>query len=477
MKELPIQFPTIFPVTSHTDYVGKGSTFVAINGSKLDGLNYIQLALEKGANKIVVQKNIEIPSELIEKIKSFNAEIVFVDDCRKAVTQLSAQAWSNPAKKLNILGITGTKGKTTSTFLLRHLLTSAGYKTAMISGVKNSIGKSEFPTHLTTPLSDYLQTFLGKCVEEKTQFVALESSAQAFNLHRLDGIEYCGVIFTNFDLEHSEFYESIEQYFESKCLIFNHLKNNAPVLINIDNEWGQKIIKLHPNFLTYSLIGNKATYSFKITKNNSSGISLKLSENIFVIPNLIGTFNAYNIAGVIALAIEIGIDLKVITDALLSFKGVPGRMEVYPLSNKAIAIIDKAHNPSSFMAVLPTLKNISDQLIVVFGAGGDRDKKKRPIMGEIAANIADKVIVTSDNPRTENVVDITNQVLAGIDQKYREKVICQLDRAKAIEEAYKLSKKGSIIAILGKGADEYEIIGDKEIFFSDKETILKCSSI
>lgn len=471
--------PEHLPVTSHTDYVGKGSTFVVVKGASLNGLDFIQTALQKGASKIVVQNDTVVPANILDLIDFYKAELFKVPDCRQALTELSARAWQEPAKKLKIIGVTGTKGKTTSTFLLRHILSIAGYKTAMISGVHNMINDKVYPSNLTTPLPDYLHAFFNSCVQENVQFVIMESSAQAFSLRRLHGIDFSGAIFTNLDLEHSEFYSSMEDYFNAKCEIFKQMKSKAPVVINLDNKWCQKIDLQSANISTVSFSNKKSDYFIKIKKNDSAGLELDIKSSLgkysFIIPNLVGDFNAYNIACVISLCFELGIYPKVIMDSLHSFGTVPGRMERYKLSNGAFAIIDYAHNPSSFSYVLTTMKSMTNKLIVVFGAGGDRDKQKRPIMGNIASSIADQIIITADNPRSEDAQDIANQITSGVITKNKNKILCELDRKKAIEKAYNLSSSGDIIAILGKGPDEYQIIGTQKTYFSDKETILKAS--
>ncbi len=465
-KQLAI--PKILPVTAHTDFVGKGSIFVATLGSKLNGIDFIPKALQNGATQIVIQKNLSLPKNVQNSIDIYKPEIIVVDDCRQTLSELSAKAWNYPAKKLNIIGITGTKGKTTTVYLLHHILSRSGYKTAMISGVENIINNKKYESALTTPLPDYLHAFFYRCVQEGVQFVVMESSAQAFTLKRLYGIEFSGAIFTNFDLEHSEFYQNMDEYFQAKCTLFKQLKKHCPAIINSDNLWGEKLFKMYQK--------TQPNSQFQILKNNSSGLEIKLKHQNVIYnfsSNLVGEFNAHNIAGAISLLLELGLTPEKIKYALSTFCHVPGRMERYILNNGTVAVIDYAHNPSSFSKILPTLKNMTDNLIVVFGCGGDRDKQKRPLMGEIASNIADKTIITSDNPRSENLDEIISQIYSGIPKENQNKVIIEKDRAKAINLAYQLSKKDTIIAILGKGPDEYQIFGDQKFYFSDRETILK----
>jgi len=472
--------PEILPVTSHTDFVGQGSTFVAIKGKKLDGSDYIMAALQKGAQKIVLEENTFLSVSVLNFIKLNNIDLEYVNDARKALADLSAQAWGFPADKLKVIGITGTKGKTTSTFLTYHILTQAGYKTAMISGVKNIINGQEYAASLTTPQPDYLHAFLNKCVEQKVEYVVMEVSAQAFTLHRLSSIKLAGGIFTNLSFEHMEFYSSMDEYFFAKCEIFNHLATGANVVLNLDNSWAEQAAINHlDNSIAISFDKNKyLDYLFTLKRNDQSGIDLVMNLHGLELEfesNLVGDFNAYNVAGVIALCNQLGINLPVIQEALKSFTKVPGRMERYALPNGAIAVIDYAHNPSSFSSLLPTLKSICSKLIVVFGAGGDRDKQRRPLMGDIASSIADTIIITSDNPRSENLKDIIDQIYSGVLPENQHKVTCEPERTKAIAMAYKLASDSDIIAILGKGPDEYEIVGDNKFYFSDKETVLSCS--
>jgi len=480
--------PTIYPVTCHTDHVGPGSTFVAIVGNKQDGTQYIKKALERGATTIVFAQDSPLSPELLEYISTVyptdTLQINSVNDTRLALAQLSAQAHDNPAKKLKIIGVTGTKGKTSTAFLLHHILTVSGYATALISGVYNSIGDQKFPTHLTTPQPDYLHMFFAECVKKNIEYVVMEVAAQALSLHRVHGINYSGIVFTNFDHEHAEFYNSYDDYFNAKKILFTQLlNNNAPVIINNDDNKGSYMLQ-HPE-----LINSSALYAYGITdqtqKNShfwkahiisSPEESLELdvtcahfnNSTRISCPALYGNFNAYNLLGAVALAAQLGIDISKIAQALSSFAGVPGRLERHELPNGAIGIIDYAHTPSSFNAVLPLLRTLTDHLIVIFGPAGERDPYKRPIMGSIAATYGDTVIISSDNPRSEDMMTMINMVIPGVAQKDRHKLIIEPDREQAIRIAYTLSRPGTIIALLGKGPDEYQQIGSIKHYFSEK---------
>lgn len=442
-----MMIPKIYPVACHTDNVGPGSTFVAIHGMKQDGVAYIPAALEKGARTIVVDNNAVISEELVALLKKHTAQLVRVENTRAALASLSAHALSHPAKKLKIIAITGTKGKSTTTFLVEHILRSAGKKTAMLSTVMNRIDGVDLPTKLTTQQPDYLNVFFDACVKHGIEWVVMEVAAQAFSLHRVDGLMFDLGIFTNFSQEHGEFYATMQDYFAAKAKIIEHLKKNAPLLVNGDDERAMDLGVIYDD-----------TYLF--------------SSTLYTCPALIGNFNQYNIAAAATCAHHIGLKRTEIQQALDTFVGVPGRLEKYQLPNGALGIIDYAHNPSSFEAVLGELKKLTEQLIVVFGCGGERDSSKRPLMGRIAAEIADVVIITADNPRTENLEDINKDILAGIASENKNRVLLEGDRERAIRLAYERSGNGSIIVLLGKGPDEYQIIQGVTYPFSEK-AILK----
>jgi len=470
-----IALPKTFPVTCNNDFIGENSIFVAIHGYHDSGINYIHQAIEKGAKTIVIQNGTQLTHELRSYIKNNNVSVIEVANTRQALAKLSAQYAHFPAHTLKIIGITGTKGKTTTSFLLEHILATAGYKTALISTVHNKIIDTIFKAPLTTPQPDYLQQFLKTCVDHKVEYVIMEIAAQALTLHRVAGIPLSGIIFTNFSHEHLEFYPTLEEYFAAKCLIFNQKKDDAPILINNDDMWC-KTIMAENKYLSYGLKESASTYAGTITTDPLHEINLRVDTKMntqlfFNCPTLYGYYNAYNMLAALTMATELNISAEIIQKAFATFSGVPGRLQRYTLSNGAYAFIDYAHNPESFHAVLSTLRKLTSNLIVIFGAGGGRDKTKRPIMGTIAASYADTVIITSDNPRKENANDIAHDIIAGISSEHRHKVICELDRKKAIEYAYALSSAQSIIALLGKGPDEYQIIGTTKHYFSE-HTIL-----
>lgn len=471
-----IQIPQYWPVSQHTDRLQQGSTFVAIKGSQRNGIDFIDQALQRGATTIVVDQDITDATKIA--IEEFGAQLSVVDDARKALADLSAQAWNNPQHALKFVGTTGTKGKTTTTYLMRHILTTAGYKTAMISGVKNYILEQELQAELTTPHADYLYAFLATCVQVGVEYVAMEVSAQGLTLHRVDNILFDGIIFTNLSQEHAEFYACMDDYFAAKKNLFERTKKNTVALININDAWGQQLKNAFPAATTISFADASADYMIANVRSDFSGLRYDLVAKNSVqhveSPILFGFFNALNAADAFVMCLMLGVPEQTILRALQTFTGVPGRMEAYPLPNGALGIVDYAHTPSSYEQVMHALRPLTQDLIVVFGAGGGKDPIKRPIMGRIAAEMADKVIVTSDNPRKEDPVSIIEQVVAGISAAHYAKLYKEVDRERAIQKAYSLSTQGTIILVLGKGPDEYQIIGDQKTFFSDKQVVMNC---
>ena len=497
--------PKKYPVTCHTDHVGQNSTFVAIKGFSVDGNKYIKDAIKKGATKIISeQKNPEI-IKLCQKLK---IEFQQVKNARLELARQSSKALKTKNIKTKIIGITGTKGKTTTTYIVEHILRTAGFKTALIGTIKNKILDKEVDSINTTPESDFLHMFLHQCNKKDVDYLVMEVSSHALSLDRTYGIKFDSIGFTNLASEHLDFYKTMQKYFHAKFKIFKQVKKseeNTPlrpggyegqasvetfnvdghIIINKDNDWGKKATELLKN------------------KNNIIPLEEKNFEQIKeqIPEHMPGKFNIYNFTMAFLICKKLGIPTKTIKLAIRNFPGVPGRLQKHILKNKAIAFVDYAHNPSSMEEVLKTLRSLTKDLIVVFGCGGDRDKTKRPIMGEISTKYADKVIITNDNPRFENTRDIIKDIVTGISDKNRKntpsrrqpvlqshlgvggrlwrarrvwkhlmfmnKIQIIEDRKSAIKQAAQISTKNSIIAILGKGHENYNLIKGKKYFFDD----------
>jgi UDP-N-acetylmuramoyl-L-alanyl-D-glutamate--2,6-diaminopimelate ligase len=470
-----LSFPLTYPVTCHTDHVGAGSTFVAINGYEQDGGLYIPTALHKGATTIVVAHDAILSDALLERMQTDGIVLERVENTRKALAQLSAQAAGNPAAQLTIIGVTGTKGKTTTSWIVYDILRSAQTSVALMSGVANKINGFEFEAPLTTAQPDYIHQFLKLCVENKVTHVVMEVAAQAVSLNRVDGIAFDVIALTNFGHEHLEFYATLEDYFAAKRGLINFLKPHGTLCLNNDDAWVRRALDEHVPLKTYSCLEDSGADVQLELRDDRDGISFEVRSNkrrsIMRAPHLMGIYNLYNCAAAITIAFALGIDAVVIAATLEEFQGVPGRLEWYTLANEARIVIDYAHTPDSYKALLSTLRNQTDDLTVIFGAGGKRDKSKRPIMGGIAATYADHIILTSDNPRNENPTTIVHDIMQGIDEKDHHKVTIQLDRERAITQAAAQAPKHAIIALLGKGNDEYQIVGDVKSYFSERDII------
>ena len=468
-----IQLPKIYPVTSHTDNVGPGTTFVAIPGSKDDGSRYIGVALQRGATTIVIERNVQLSDEVLERIASAQVQLMIVENCRLQLAQLIAQALDYPAKKLKIIGVTGTKGKTSTSYMMHHLLSCQGKKVALISTAEKLIGSTVVTLDLTTPLPEHLHMFFDLCVQHEVEYVVMEVSAQSLTLHRVHGLEFEAGAFTNFSLEHLEFYKSMQDYLDAKVEFFSMIKNPKNMFVNIDDPSGLIIWQAKPEHSSYSLENNRATwYAWTNLQPGSLELTIKHQEQIYTISApLVGKFNAYNLLAASLIVHSLGFSFDAIARAASLLPQIPGRMEQYPLKNGATCFIDYAHNPSSYEAVLSTLRQMSSDLIVVFGAGGARDKSKRPMMGAIVEKYADLAIVTSDNPRNESAADIADDIMAGFTGMQNFKSMRELNRTCAIELAYELSKPGTVIAVLGKGRDEYQIVGSLTFPFKERAII------
>lgn len=464
--------PQQFLVTSHTKHVGPGSTFVVIKGFKEDGARYITQALQLGATTIVIQEDQQLTPEILSAIEQHSAQFIRVACTRTALAQLSAQAYNFPAQKLKIIGITGTKGKSTTAFLIEHILRTAGYKTALLSTVYNRILDEQLPTQLTTQQPDYLHAFFNACVEQNVEWVIMEVAAQAVTMKRVWGLAFDVLVFTNFSQEHAEFYATYDDYFAAKQQLLAYCKKDASIILNADDIRVHALKNSYPIVIFFGMQQHDIAIAVRILQCTLQGLVLEIHDSdtswTVTIPALVGTFNAYNVAAAVAVTRTLGVLSRTVSAALSTFPGVPGRLEKHTLPNGATAVIDYAHNPASFEAILGTLRQFAEQLIVVFGCGGERDAAKRPVMGAIASSIADTVILTADNPRSEDAAEIARQIRAGIHAQDMHKVIQELDREQAIRKAYELSNSGAIIAILGKGPDEYQHIGTIKYPFSEK---------
>jgi UDP-N-acetylmuramoyl-L-alanyl-D-glutamate--2,6-diaminopimelate ligase len=474
-KNLIKGIPDTLPVTCYSKHVGTGTVFVAIKGEKEDGVYYIPEAIARGASEIVLHEDAHIPQHIADLMAASGVTITRSSNPRLYLALRSAQEAGNPAGKLRIIGVTGTKGKTTTCYVLEHILKQAGYKTALLTTVVNRIKDVHIPTSLTTPQPDYLHQFFKLCVEESIDYVVMEVSAQALTFNRVDGITFDGVVFTNFEQDHLDYYRTMENYFHEKCKIFSYRKPQTVACINTDDPWLKTLVSSYANIVTYGIAMPQTRIHAKLIGDQRDTVHFYVeSENCqaqIECPALMGRYNVYNCLAATSMALQLGIKISVIAESLKSFSKVPGRLERYVLANGAIGVVDYAHNPSSYDAVLSLLSTLTDHLIVVMGAGGDRDRTKRPKMGAIAARYAQVFVLTSDNPRSENPEQIADDIMVGVAPDLQGKVVRELDRERAINKAYQLSRPGSIIVVLGRGPEEFLLYATKKIRLVDAEVL------
>lgn len=462
-----------FPVTCHTKHVGPGSTFVAIKGMKEDGVRYIPHAVAAGATTIVVDQQVSLTAEIENVLQEQRVALLRVTDTRRALAELSAHAHGYPSQKLTIVGITGTKGKSTTTFLVEHILRTAGYKTAMLSTVYNKILDTVYETELTTQHPDYIHAFLQQCVKQGVTHVVMEVAAQAFSLHRVATIEFSCGMFLNFSQEHGEFYATQDDYFAAKTELFPACKSDAKIILPEDDE------RISAAAIKAGVHSDQMLKFSTQSSNNATtlaGIQFVHENETYNCPALVGNFNIYNVRAALLCVQRFGVKPEVAQRALQTFAPVPGRLNKYELGNGAIAFIDYAHNPASFEHIFRMARGCTKHLIALFSAGGDRDTAKRPLMGALAAEYADLIILTTDNPRSEEPQDINADIMRGVPENQRQKVTIELDRERAIRCAYEHSKAGSIILLLGKGPDEYQLVKGVKSYFSEREILFSLMS-
>ena len=445
--------------------VKKDSLFVATKGVADNGHIYIQKAIELGAIAIVCE---EIPKDKNDQIT-----YVKVADSTYALGVMACNYYDNPSEKLKLVGITGTNGKTTTVTLLFNLFKSLGYSVGLLSTVQNKINNTVIPSTHTTPDAITLNELLFKMEEQGCEFVFMEVSSHAIVQNRIAGINFTGALFSNITHDHLDYHKTFDEYIKAKKQFFNLLPSTAFALTNRDDKNGMVMLQnTKANKYTYAL-KNIADYKCKIIESHLNGLLLNI-DNHEVWVKLIGTFNAYNILSVYATAVLLKQDITSVLTALSNLNSVEGRFQYVKSPNGVIGIIDYAHTPDALKNVLETVKEIrsgSEQVITLVGCGGDRDSAKRPIMAAIACEYSNKVILTSDNPRTEDPEEILNQMQAGVNPVDVKKVLRITDRREAIKIACSFSSKGDIILIAGKGHEKYQEIKGVKHDFDDLEIL------
>ena len=451
-------------IESNSKDIKEGYLFVAIKGFSTDGHQYVENAIQNGAVAVIVEEGCDLKSLKIPE----EVTIVMAPNTRRALAITSSNFYGNPTKKFKLIGVTGTKGKTTTTFMIKEILEKAGKKVGLIGTIATYInGKKIKDSDRTTPESLELQQIFSQMVEEKVEVVVMEVSSQSLKLHRVDGCEFDIVLFTNFSEDHISKNEhpDMEDYFQSKLKLFHMCKVG---IVNTDDLHGAKIPGLFPDsdITTYGIDNYAKVLAKDITITNSYvDFKVKITDrNERVKTGIPGRFSVYNSLAAICVAQKFGVSPEVIKEALLEVR-VPGRSELVDNKLEIPIMIDYAHSPESLQNILQAVKSYTrGKVISVFGCGGDRDSGKRPIMGEISGRIADFTFITSDNPRTEDPQKIVDQIEEGM-KKTKGKYKVVVDRTQAIKEAIKMATKRDIVVLAGKGHEPYqEINGVKHPF-------------
>jgi UDP-N-acetylmuramoyl-L-alanyl-D-glutamate--2,6-diaminopimelate ligase len=441
-----------------------GCAFVAVRGVTHDGHGFIQDVVAKGCQIVVCE-------ELPEVMEGVN--YVVVDNSARALGIMAANFFDNPSRKLELVGVTGTNGKTTTTTLLHQLFTKLGYKVGLLSTVVNKIGNEDVPSTHTTPNPVELNRLLAEMVDAGCAYCFMEVSSHAVHQHRIAGLKFKGAVFTNITHDHLDYHGTFKDYLNAKKAFFDNLEAGSFALTNADDKNGQVMLQnSKATKYTYGL-RSLADYKAKVLENQFSGLVMQV-DGTEVWTKLIGDFNAYNLLAVYGVSRLLDQDRLEVLTVLSQLGSVNGRFE-YTTSNVGItAIVDYAHTPDALENVLKTIANIrtgNEQVIVVVGCGGDRDRAKRPKMAEIACELGNRVILTSDNPRSEDPNAIIAEMMTGVGGQHYKKTLSIVDRKEAIKTAISLADSGDIILVAGKGHETYQEIQGVKYDFDDKAIV------
>ena len=444
--------------------ISDGDMYIAITGVNVDGHSFISQAIQNGANCIVCEK---IPDNKTDGVVYVN-----VKSSRKALAIISSNYFDNPSSKLNLIGVTGTNGKTTIATLLFDLYTVLEIKSGLISTVKISYDNKNFQANQTTPDSLSINRFLSEMVNSNVRYCFMEVSSHGIDQNRTDGLVFKGGIFTNLTHDHLDYHESFENYRDTKKQFFDSLSNNSFALTNNDDKNGMVMLQnTIADKYTYSL-NSVSDFKAKILESSFDGMLLKINSTEFW-SKLVGKFNAYNILSVYSAASILGLPKNELLKAMSSLDAVAGRFQFYK-KNKITAIVDYAHTPDALENILKSINEIKtseNNLITVVGCGGNRDKSKRPLMGDIASNLSSKVIFTSDNPRFEDPEIIIEEMISGVRSTNSNKTISISNRKEAIKAACQFARTNDIILVAGKGHESYQEVKGVRSDFDDFEIV------
>ena len=462
-------------ITHDSRAVTEGVVFVAIRGIRADGATFAQEAARRGAAAIVA----ETPAPA-----GVDVPWIQTPDARLALAELAGIYFDHPSRALSVVGVTGTNGKTTSTYLMAAVFDAAGMPCGRMGTVTVRVGPGptdERDAAHTTPEAPEVQRLLREMVDRGCKACAMEVSSHALALHRVSGLRFAAGVFTNLTRDHLDFHVDMKQYFAAKRRLFEMLPASAPAVVNIDDPFGQELAASLPKAVTFALQRQASVRAVNI-QSSLEGLAFQVETprgTLAIRSSLVGRPNVYNILGVVATAQALGLDLKAIETGISRLDGVPGRFQVVSSSSDEVrVVVDYAHTDDALKNLLETARPLtSGRLITVFGCGGDRDRTKRPLMGNVAARLSDLVVLTSDNPRSEDPMRIIDEIKRGIvtpsepGAPTRPTTPLQVhpDRRKAIEQAIRAAEAGDLVIIAGKGHEKYQVTGDRTIPFDDVE--------
>ncbi len=451
--------------------VETGSLYIAIKGATVDGHNFIESAVDKGAVAIICE---QIPEN-----KSENTCYIQVENSSQTLGQVATLWYNNPSKNIKLVGVTGTNGKTTIATLLYQLFRKLGYACGLLSTVANFINDERIEANYTTPDALELNKLLREMHDNGCEYVFMEVSSHAISQFRIEGLEFDGGIFTNITRDHIDYHLTFDNYLKTKKLFFDQLDQKAFALTNIDDKNGSVMLQnTKARKLSYST-HSMADFKTKILEDDFEGMLLQINNKEVHLP-FIGQFNAYNLTAVYGAAVLLGQDELEVLTALSALNSVSGRFETIRTPQGFTAIVDYAHTPDALKNVISTINEImrgKGRLISVVGAGGDRDKGKRPLMAKEAVNGSWKTILTSDNPRSEEPMDIINDMLDGLNSEQKTNTLLIVERREAIKVACTLAQKDDVVLIAGKGHEDYQIIKGVKSHFDDREEVKKAVGI
>ena len=451
--------------------VREGSLFIAIRGTQVDGHEFMFTVVEKGAVAIVCE---QLPETLLTGIT-----YVKVSNSALALAQIAANYYDNPSEKLKLVGVTGTNGKTTTVTLLFNLFRGLGYSVGLLSTVKNQINEQVIPATHTTPDPIQLNVMLAAMVADGCEYAFMEVSSHAVVQKRIAGVVFAGGIFTNITHDHLDYHKTFENYLKAKKEFFDTLPADAFALTNLDDKNGSVVLQnTKAKKYTYG-IKSIGDFKCKVIENHFSGLLLNMNSHE-VLCRLVGSFNAYNLTAAFGAAVLLGKDKIEVLTMLSTLSPVEGRFDFVTSSSQIIGVVDYAHTPDALQNVLDTIRDVNNghgQIITVVGCGGDRDAEKRPIMAKIACEKSNKVILTSDNPRSEDPEKIIKQMEKGIPMADLRKSLSITDRREAIKAAVSFAKPGDVILVAGKGHEKYQEIKGVRTPFDDKNILLELFKI